>query len=439
MKRSILFASLAFLMSLQLLAQEIELSFTGQDNVAWTQLDSIKIINRSQGGDTTLSWPDTVMILGGTVGIPNGINFDNQFKVIQNYPNPVRTNSVIKFYIPEYEFIDLVITDLLGRQQLRQTNQLEAGFHSFTLVPGNENIYFITVRYKDQRKSLRVTNLSNNTGKCDLTYSGKTNDVDLNKAVKYRSMFNWITGDELLYVGFSGTVQSGMLDTPVEDASYAFQFASNIPCPGIESVDYGGQVYNTVQIMSQCWLKENLNIGEMIMNNEEPDDNSVIEKYCLENKVDSCGLYGGFYQWNELMKYTNENKQGICPDGWHIPDDEEWKILEGAVDTQFGIGNPVWDNDLYRGTDAGTNLKSDYLWHNDGHGTDAFGLKVLPNGYKGTDGFFYNQYRETFFWTSTKSTNENAWYRYFGYSKQNIRRDDNNEKERAYSVRCIKD
>ena len=62
--------------------------------------------------------------------------------------------------------------------------------------------------------------------------------------------------------------QSGILDTPKEDTTYTFQFATNIPCPGTPTVEYEGQVYNTIQIFSQCWLKENLNAGLMINGNQ---------------------------------------------------------------------------------------------------------------------------------------------------------------------------
>jgi len=54
--------------------------------------------------------------------------------------------------------------------------------------------------------------------------------------------------------------ESGILDTPDYDTGYTFQFATNIPCPGTPTVTYEGQVNNTIQIFSQCWFKENLNV-----------------------------------------------------------------------------------------------------------------------------------------------------------------------------------
>ncbi|MCD4680222.1 MAG: hypothetical protein K8S00_07525, partial [Bacteroidales bacterium] len=88
-----------------------------------------------------------------------------------------------------------------------------------------------------------------------------------------------------------------------------------------------GQAYNTVQIGDQCWMAENLNIGERISSSMNQTNNGVIEKYCINNPG-NCDEYGGFYQWNEMMEYsTIAGSQGICPNGWHVPTYDEWTIL----------------------------------------------------------------------------------------------------------------
>lgn len=106
-------------------------------------------------------------------------------------------------------------------------------------------------------------------------------------------------------------------------------------CPGIPTVTYGGKTYNTVQIGEQCWFKENLDIGTMIINEDSSDyqtDNGIIEKYCYDNDTLYCKIYGGLYQWHEAMQYvTTEGTQGICPDGWHIPTYSDFRYLAFAV------------------------------------------------------------------------------------------------------------
>jgi len=66
----------------------LELSFTAIDSVSYVQSDSIRIMNRTQGSDTILHWPDTVLVLDYNVGIQEGNIVDN-FRIFQNYPNPV--------------------------------------------------------------------------------------------------------------------------------------------------------------------------------------------------------------------------------------------------------------------------------------------------------------------------------------------------------------
>jgi uncharacterized protein (TIGR02145 family) len=62
-------------------------------------------------------------------------------------------------------------------------------------------------------------------------------------------------------------------------------------------------------------------------------DNGTIEKYCFDNTETNCDVYGGLYQWNEMMQYsTAPGVKGICPTGWHLPTDAEWCTLEQEVD-----------------------------------------------------------------------------------------------------------
>ena len=77
------------------------------------------------------------------------------------------------------------------------------------------------------------------------------------------------------------------------------------PCPGIPTLKYEGKTYHTIQIGSQCWLKENLNIGVMIDSAKNQTNNGVIEKYCYRNDPANCSKYGGLYQWNEALQYAS--------------------------------------------------------------------------------------------------------------------------------------
>jgi uncharacterized protein (TIGR02145 family) len=113
--------------------------------------------------------------------------------------------------------------------------------------------------------------------------------------------------------------------TEITFTNVAFTCGTNI-------ITYAGQTYNTVLIGSQCWLKENLNLGTRIDGSSDQTNNSTIEKYCYDDNDANCTTYGGLYQWNEAMQYvTTAGTQGICPTGWHIPTYAEFQTLVTAV------------------------------------------------------------------------------------------------------------
>jgi uncharacterized protein (TIGR02145 family) len=417
----------------------MELTFTAENNGVYVQLDSIKVMNRTQGGDTVLYWPDTVLSIY-YVGIPEVSKGENSFQVFQNYPNPVADQTTVSLYVPEKDKVSITLTDILGRIIVKSERVLDKGKHSFRFTPGSSSLYFFTARWQGQGSSIKILRAGfHSGGTATLEYTGSEDYFPQLKAIEDVQEFSYSPGDELLYIGYADTLQSGIMDSPDESTTSTFQFATNIPCPGTPTVDYEGQVYNTIQIFSQCWLKENLNVGTMISGWDEMTDNGIIEKYCYNNEPDSCTKYGGLYQWNEMMQYTTQQgSQGICPPGWHLPTDEEWKVLEGAVDSQYGIGDNNWDYSDYRGYDAGTNLKTTSGWNYNGNGTDLFGFSGLPGGYRDSDGYFYNVGSNGYWWSSTEDYNDYAWYRSLFYYGPEVGRYYDVE-DYGFSVRCLRD
>ena len=201
-----------------------------------------------------------------------------------------------------------------------------------------------------------------------------------------------------------------------------------------------GQKYRTVQIGSQCWMAENLNIGSMIDGMNNQTDNGIIEKYCYDNNSVLCDTLGGLYLWDEMMQYsTLEPAEGICPpiDGWHLPSDSEWKILEGVVDGLFPIGDPEWDLTGFRGYNAGYNIKSTTLWYDDGNGSDLYSFSALPVGTRINSGTFSGSGVLGIFWTSTHKDELSSWMRYLASVSDKIGRT-NYSKVNGFLVRCVK-
>jgi uncharacterized protein (TIGR02145 family) len=230
--------------------------------------------------------------------------------------------------------------------------------------------------------------------------------------------------------------------TNVISKNFSIGESSGIVCPGIPTITYGGKVYHTVLIGDQCWLKENLDIGTMI-EDEPQSDNGIIEKYCYDDDPYYCDLYGGLYLWDEMMQYTEEEStQGICPPGWHVPSDDEWKVLEGTVDSQYGVGDPEWDATMLRGYDAGINLKSKSGWYQNNDGADTKGFSARPGGlfhmYNGDHTYSYaNEWAR--WWTSTKEDSQSAYARTIRYYAGGVYRDATSRTDLGHSVRCIKD
>jgi uncharacterized protein (TIGR02145 family) len=442
MKTKTLFTFIVFILMVSAFGQKpmLELTFTAIDSASYVKLDSIKVMNHTQGGDTVLYWPDTILVLDYQVRIPE-VNYERaSLQVFQNYPNPVKDQSTITLYIPEKDKVSLLITDIMGRQLINKEQILDNGYHSFRFAPGNGEIFFFTAYWKATSSSIKILSSGNNSRLISsLEYTGSKVSEPKFKKIEASQSFSFSLGDELLYVGFTDTLQSGMLDSPETSETYTFQFAYNIPCPGTPTVTYNGQVYNTIQIFSQCWLKENLNIGIMINGSQNQQNNDTVEKYCYDNISVNCDTYGGLYQWGEIMQYnTMQGTQGICPPGWHIPTDQEWNILEGTVDSQYSVGNPEWYQIGYRGFDVGERLKSSNGWSSYGNGIDLYGFSALPSGRRFIFGYFVNLGEAAYFWSSTKYSSIRSWNHFFAYDRSEAyRRFSDNGYGR--SVRCIMD
>jgi uncharacterized protein (TIGR02145 family) len=143
--------------------------------------------------------------------------------------------------------------------------------------------------------------------------------------------------------------------------------------------DQDGNYYKVVRLGLQLWMAENLNVGSQININTNAAKNEMIEKYCYVNNPENCKIYGGLYQWDEMMQYNPADNgstgttQGICPIGWHIPTAQEWASL----------GNP-----LGIASESGGKLKEAGFEHwlapNLGADNES-GFTALPGSYAGTD------------------------------------------------------
>ena len=210
------------------------------------------------------------------------------------------------------------------------------------------------------------------------------------------------------------------------------------PCPPSIVDPRNGLEYNTRAIGTQCWMTENINIGNMINSAQNQANNGIIEKYCYDNDPNNCEEYGGLYMWDEMMEYvTLPGTKGICPDGWHIPTDDEWCTLELFVDPTIDCNGYE-----YRGLDGGGKLKEAGTTHwfspNTG-ATDQYGFKALPCGYwDDVNGGFEKLGMQGHHWSSTENSGgSGAYYRSFSFNTAKIYRG-SPVKSSGIGVRCVR-
>jgi uncharacterized protein (TIGR02145 family) len=192
-----------------------------------------------------------------------------------------------------------------------------------------------------------------------------------------------------------------------------------------------GQTYEWVRIGDQVWMAENLNY----------DQNSYGNDWCYDNDQSNCDTYGRLYDWNAVMQgegSSNSNPssvQGVCPDGWHVPSDDEWTELAEYISNDNGgysQDGDDWNN-------VGNHLKATSGWGSSYNGADDYGFSGLPGG-KRTSVGDYREIGYDGYWWSTKGKylTATAWLRSLNYNSEFFYRF-NNSKDIGFSVRCIKD
>jgi uncharacterized protein (TIGR02145 family) len=124
----------------------------------------------------------------------------------------------------------------------------------------------------------------------------------------------------------------------------------------------------------------------------------------------------------------------MCPSGWHVPSDPEFKILE----THLGMTSDQLDLWGWRGTDQGSQMKNTTGWAAGQNGTNTSGFSGLPGGYRyGLSGNYNDLGTLTYWWSATQETDTLAWYRRLDGANANIYRASVNKTGGKY-VRCMK-
>ncbi len=206
--------------------------------------------------------------------------------------------------------------------------------------------------------------------------------------------------------------------------------------------DIDGNIYKTVKIGNQIWMAENLKVTRYRNGDPIPDGSQIgdysneIEpqyRFAYNDNERYVAIYGRLYTW-----YVVNDERNICPIGWHIPSDEEYRELElylGMSELDTGLICSL-ENNIISGKlkERGT-----LHWNSPNVGaTNESGFTALPAGYRQryNDNFdFLGSY--ACFWTSTEHDGINAWYRHLYSETSGICRT-RNLKNYGFSIRCVK-
>lgn len=194
-----------------------------------------------------------------------------------------------------------------------------------------------------------------------------------------------------------------------------------------EITDIEGNVYGTIKVENQLWMAGSLKTTKFNDGTPIPlvtDNNSwaklTTPAYCwYDNDENNKNTYGTLYNW-----YT-ASSSNICPNGWHVPSDQEWT----AFATSLG-GDAV----------AGGKMKETGFLHwlspNTG-ATNSSGFTGLGGGNRNINGAYYNIYITGDYWSTTEYSTSEAWDRFLYARDQRLSRE-HYGKTIGFFIRCIK-
>jgi len=197
------------------------------------------------------------------------------------------------------------------------------------------------------------------------------------------------------------------------------------------------KTYKTVKIGDQWWMAENLAfLPEVSLPNQSSETEPNYYVYDYESTdvdaaqtTENYTTYGVLYNWPAAIE--------ACPNGWHLPSDDEWEQLAQFISQEKGPFSKSGD-DWY---EVGKYLTND-------SNSDDFKFSGLSGGYHYIDGVFYGIGKIGRWWSASENSTTNAWSRGVGYIYTNFdsyyflgpafyRHD--NHKGYGLSVRCIRD
>lgn len=200
--------------------------------------------------------------------------------------------------------------------------------------------------------------------------------------------------------------------------------------------DVDGNGYHSVTIGTQTWMVENLKTTRL-------NDGSEIKVITSDLEWQTSGIPSYAWYYNivpveanngALYNFNTVNTGKLCPAGWSVPSDGEWKTLE----MYLGISQTEADMINWRGEGTSTLLKAVEGWYVLNGIQDMYGFKAMPTGSRhGVSGGFEDYNAGASWWSSTSYDDTSAWFRSIVVGESTIYRG-NVINQSGFSVRCLK-
>jgi uncharacterized protein (TIGR02145 family) len=303
-------------------------------------------------------------------------------------------------------------------------NRLPAGNYGVSITDAWGYTHTDTVKVNEPQPIQVMANIQHTPG--EFLNEGAI-DIEVNGGTPpYK--FNWSNGSKTEDLK---NVNSGVYSVLITDSRYCRMQQNNIVVYRTITDKRDDQEYNVIKIEDQWWMAENVNFGKQINSKQQPSRVGGIEKFCYNDKTENCDGMGGLYTWGEMMSYKRPDdgvigtRQGVCPDGWHIPTDSEWDTLATYLEKKGVVGDQLKNFRYWRPSLQGRSISTT-------------GFSALPAGRMDNSGNFYYIGSSTTFWSATKESSDKAWHRTLTNRSGELYRG-NSHVSLRFSVRCVED
>lgn len=454
-------------------AQTATLTFTGHDGVnnQYVQLYRVVVKNLSQDWQESMYWPDTTLNMHVTTGIgdvekPNAVSL----QLSQNTPNPFEETTYANLTLADAGDVMIEITDITGRiVGTKNFSHLQQGTHQLRVNLSTAGMYFLSARQNGQSTSIKMVNRGNG-GVDDIDITNNMEPVAYESlktlnSPKYTTPHTFYVGDQMEFIGYAhihGEVMESVHVVQAQQGSeeivltFDYEWTDAQPCPGTPTVtDYDGNVYNTVMIGTQCWMKENMRVTHFA------NGDSITPCISMNNYIDPCysnyvtadiplEKRGYLYNWPAAVHGLDTSSsvpsgiQGLCPTGWHVPSFAEWDALRVYLGSrsEYHCGGcveciaPALCDTAYWNGSGGDCVPGGLT------GNNATGFSAVPTGYHS-----YANFNESgnlaHFWSTSLSlgSNVDSGPRYTLLIRTNLSNAAQSTafKNNGLSVRCLRD